>query len=199
MRPDRRTSARVGLAGTATLLLLAGAAPARAVVHTVRPGGLLQVTARGFAPSAPVDVRTVGLISATEIRANAGGVVHLAYRVPDRTGSYTLLLAGPVAGTSSSTDPAPANLRVTVPLVVRVPYRVAGPGSGVDGVGRHVPGSPSAGVGGQAAGPADTGTDVVSLLVLGAALIGAGGLVAAASRQRRGGGSVRLFRRGGRA
>lgn len=156
----------------------------------LRPGSRVVLTVPGFAPRTKVVVALVGVRHLGTVRASRRGVVVHPYTVPGslRAGRHRLIFSGPAP---PAPDPSgrPPLRRAAAPFVVIVPYdpswpfRTGQPHTG--GAHNHRPG-PHGTAGGAVGPPAQTGIDLLPLLVIGAVAIVAGGAALAAGRRRTG-------------
>jgi hypothetical protein len=143
---------------------------------TLRPDELLEVKVKGFAARAIVTVRLVGRVTSTTTRANAAGMLSIAYVAPTVLGRYRLA----VTGRAPDTGGHPGNLVVRVPRVAIIGFRVARGGHGVGGKqGQH-------GSNGGGGTPSATGVDVLEVLAAGLLAIVAGFALLRLPKRRRG-------------
>jgi hypothetical protein len=161
----------------------------------VKPGEVVVVTARGFAPGVPVDVRSPELAMVSELTSDQTGAAVLRFALPSTLahGKHQILFAGAPGASSPSASTTTgdagagaANVVVTVPLV--------------EGFRFHT--GPGAGIAGESAGPdsngggdlAHTGTDIRGQVVAALLAVLAGvGVVVFMRRSRSRGGAARAL------
>jgi hypothetical protein len=139
-------------------------------------GEFVRIVVTGFAASAVVTVHVQGTVTSATARANRNGALDYSFVVPRLpNGQYVLAFTGAPPGgprlvsstVSTSAAADDSNIVAAVPRIGLFPFRIADPGSGVDGRSSSRSGSGTGGL-------SYTGTDIGGSILLALLLLAVG-------------------------